>query len=462
MIPMNSILADYLKRTFMVVIPLSALAGLIYSWFFCGSVFTNTLFMSSMGCLIAVLSVVKNYRRFLKPITEMNTQVKAMSESNSVGRVAITGGQEILQLASTFNSFADTINRLVQNEAASSNNINQQMIHLDQSSRELNARFENVEIQAKGSSEITKEISHQLGKANLSVNNISADLKLVNQSTTVMVEALHRAQTGSSHSRENLNTVVTASEQMSSTVGEIAENSELARQTTANAVIGADSAQKSVDNLGVAASEINKIIDVIVEIAEQTKLLALNATIEAARAGEAGKGFAVVAGEVKELAKQTNDATADIRKKISSMQLSTENTIQEITRISGIINDVDQIVSSIASSVEEQSVTTKEISKNICTVANVVSDMSDQTKDADVEISNLKESISRMNSSVSAACSDIAIAVKGTSKAAGNNTEVLDAAQSMKQILMSMTERFNQISGNNSAKKTSASLFARR
>ena len=64
------------------------------------------------------------------------------------------------------------------------------------------------------------------------------------------------------------------------------------------------------------ADEIGKVIEVIQDIAEQTNLLALNATIEAARAGDAGKGFAVVATEVKELAKQTANATIDIRKRI--------------------------------------------------------------------------------------------------------------------------------------------------
>jgi methyl-accepting chemotaxis protein len=69
--------------------------------------------------------------------------------------------------------------------------------------------------------------------------------------------------------------------------------------------------------------EISKVTETITEISEQTNLLALNATIEAARAGEAGKGFAVVANEIKELAKQTSDATQEIKRKIESVQAST-------------------------------------------------------------------------------------------------------------------------------------------
>ena len=71
----------------------------------------------------------------------------------------------------------------------------------------------------------------------------------------------------------------------------------------------------------------------IQDIAEQTNLLALNATIEAARAGEAGKGFAVVATEVKELAKQTAEATEDIRQRIEAIQNSSHEAIQSISEI---------------------------------------------------------------------------------------------------------------------------------
>jgi len=89
------------------------------------------------------------------------------------------------------------------------------------------------------------------------------------------------------------------------------------RENTSKAVRQSQSATGRVDELGVAATEISKVTEVITEISEQTNLLALNATIEAARAGEAGKGFAVVANEIKELAKQTAEATLDIRPKMN-------------------------------------------------------------------------------------------------------------------------------------------------
>jgi methyl-accepting chemotaxis protein len=147
--------------------------------------------------------------------------------------------------------------------------------------------------------------------------------------------------------------IASSAEQMASTINEIAENSERARGITSSAADQAKNSAERVSGLGTAAQKISKVTETITEISEQTNLLALNATIEAARAGEAGKGFAVVANEIKELARQTAEATQEIKKKIAGIQDSTSVAIADIDKIPTVINDVNQLVSSIATAVEE-------------------------------------------------------------------------------------------------------------
>jgi len=164
---------------------------------------------------------------------------------------------------------------------------------------------------------------------------------------------------------KNVQTVATGAEEMSASIKEIAKNAAEAAKVATSAVTVAAETNTTVSKLGESSAEIGKVIKVITSIAQQTNLLALNATIEAARAGEAGKGFAVVANEVKELAKETAKATEDISQKIEAIQGDTKGAVQAIQEIGTIINKINDIQTTIASAVEEQTATTNEIGRNV-------------------------------------------------------------------------------------------------
>jgi methyl-accepting chemotaxis protein len=168
---------------------------------------------------------------------------------------------------------------------------------------------------------------------------------------------------------KNVTVVATGAEEMGASIQEIAKSANEAARVATSAVKVAETTNATVAKLGESSAEIGNVVKVITSIAQQTNLLALNATIEAARAGEAGKGFAVVANEVKELAKQTAKATEDISGKIEAIQRDTKGAVEAIAQIGKIINQINDLQNTIASAVEEQSVTTGEISRNVAEAA---------------------------------------------------------------------------------------------
>ncbi len=180
----------------------------------------------------------------------------------------------------------------------------------------------------------------------------------------------------------NIQMIVAGTEEMTATIQEIAGNMATGSETTSRAVEKAQEVSTKVDELGKAASDINKVTETIADISEQTNLLALNATIEAARAGEAGKGFAVVAGEIKALAQQTAEATTQISGKISSVQATTDESVAAIETIVKVINDINEIVTTVATAIEEQSATTQEISNNVSQAALGVQEVNENVNQA--------------------------------------------------------------------------------
>ena len=159
--------------------------------------------------------------------------------------------------------------------------------------------------------------------------------------------------------------VASASEELSSAIGEISNQIQKSTEVTKRANNMALNASGAMKELLEQTKSISQVSDFINAVAGQINLLALNATIESARAGEAGKGFAVVASEVKALAGQTTKASEDIGLQVKRIQDASSLTEQQIIQIVGIIEEIDANTSSIAAAVEEQSTATNEIARNV-------------------------------------------------------------------------------------------------
>ena len=171
--------------------------------------------------------------------------------------------------------------------------------------------------------------------------------------------------------------VAVGADQFSQAVREIAASAQEGATVAREAVAVAESASETVSRLNASGVEIGGVVSVIGAIAAQTNLLALTASIEAARAGDAGRGFAVVANEVKELAAATGQATAEIVARVAEIRTDTRGTVEAIEQVIEIINRINDLQGNIAGAVEEQSITTADISRRISDVARSGVDITD-------------------------------------------------------------------------------------
>ncbi|SDP15379.1 methyl-accepting chemotaxis protein [Afipia sp. GAS231] len=244
--------------------------------------------------------------------------------------------------------------------------------------------------------QIVEAVSSASTQLELSAGTLTSTAERAEELATTVAAASEEAST-------NVQSVASATEEMSSSVNEISRQVQQSARMANEAVDQARTTNDRVSELSKAASRIGDVVELINTIAGQTNLLALNATIEAARAGEAGRGFAVVASEVKALAEQTAKATGEIGQQISGIQAATQQSVDAIREISGTIERLSEISSTIAAAVEEQGAATQEISRNVQQAAQGTQQVS----------------------------SNIADVQRGATETGSASTQVLSAAQSL-------------------------------
>ena len=307
--------------------------------------------VSLIGIVLILPFAIYFSNSLTKPISKVVAGLHdvAQGEGDLTMRLKIKAKDEVGELAKWFNTFVSKLQKMIQDIAKTAEVI-------DSSSSSLSG--------------ISDQMSEGTDQMSSMSNAVAAAAEEMSTNMNSVAAAMEQAST-------NIEMVATASEEMSATINEVAKNSGKASSMTGEAVSQVRNASDGVNELGMAAQKIGKVTETITAISKQTNLLALNATIEAARAGESGKGFAVVANEIKELARQTADATLEIKENIDGIQGSTGETITRIEQILKVINDVNDIVSTIAASVEEQSVTTKEISNNVAQASQGIGEVNE-------------------------------------------------------------------------------------
>jgi len=330
----------------------------------------SVLTLSVVAVLAAIgLALAVGIFGIARPMGALVALLQRMAQGETVEMTALGRGDEIGETARAVDGVKQMLAEKARAEAEAQ--VRQDQIAAQQRKAEMIKLADSFEA-AVG--EIIETVSSASTELEASASTLTATAGRAQELSTMVAAASEEASS-------NVNSVASATEELSSSVNEISRQVQDSARIANDAVSQARTTTDRVGELSKAASRIGDVVELINTIAGQTNLLALNATIEAARAGEAGRGFAVVASEVKALAEQTAKATGEIGQQISGIQSATQDSVSAIKEISGTIEKLSEISSTIASAVEEQGAATQEISRNVQQAAHGTQQVSSHIND---------------------------------------------------------------------------------
>jgi len=315
---------------------------------------------------------------------------------------------------------------------------------MSQSTNALSTAGAHISAVASSIEEINSTISTVAVAAEQTSTRVTQSSSLVDD----IQDSISKASNSVTHVSGIFNSVADSVDEISKSISVVSEQSGITKDKMSDADTKAKNTNEIIRSLEDASKQIGKIVNVISDIADQTNMLALNAAIEAAGAGEAGKGFMVVANEVKELAKQTTDATDEIADQIENMQKNMPMAVGAVSEITAIINAMTEYINSFANEMQRQGDRSDQITAESADAARRMNEITDEINRISVNAQTVTKTVIDSTQGVNEIAKSTAELVIGTQEIAMNSERASNNMNEINRTAQEMTSGLIDISRN--------------
>ncbi|MEO5367400.1 MAG: methyl-accepting chemotaxis protein [Magnetococcus sp. WYHC-3] len=392
-----------------------------------------------------------------RPLKQLNGVAASLAEGDLCERTRLQSRDEVGDLArimgGTIKTLAGIFTRIT-NQTVDSRRLSEDLAGLSQRFRDhaakVNAKVEEVAQRAGGLDRSLTSIGEtvELGVRSLTevaqmnsvvsgnMNTISAAAEQASTNLNMVVRHAEEASKGVGYveqsarsARDNLVGMVDSLQEVSASFRIIRAKCQAAEHESGKARQLTHEGTEVLRNLNESTGQIATVVELINGIAEQTNMLALNASIEAAGAGDAGKGFAVVANEVKELARQTAEATQLIAEQVNAIRDHSKGVVNTTEHVARIIGDIDSGTQEILDSVDQESVQVGQVSADMQRLLLEVENMANRMGESASGISEVTRNVAELSLGIGEVTHNVARASGEISTMSVRASEVTEGFQ---------------------------------